>query len=64
MEWSERQGDIVSEDIKGSQGLEVKRSVEVEEALQGLNWGNFCLLILISTGRLNSRWLSFVQTLQ
>ena len=33
MEWSERQGDIVSEDIKGSQGLEVKRSVEVEEAL-------------------------------
>ena len=64
MEWSERQGDIVSEDIKGSQGLEVKRSVEVEEALQGLNWGNFCLLILISTGRLNTRWLLCVQTLQ
>ena len=54
----------MSKDIKGSQGLEVKRSVEVEEALRGLNWGNFCLLILISTGRLNTRWLSCVQTLQ
>ena len=40
----------------------MKRSVEVEEALQGLNWGNFCLFILISTGGLNTRWLLHAQT--
>ena len=38
----------------------MKRSVQVEEALRGLNWGNFCLCILISTGGLNTRWLSHV----
>ena len=31
----------------------MKRSVQVEEALRGLNWGNFCLYILISTGGLD-----------
>ena len=56
----------MSEDMlryKRGRGLEVKRSVQVEEALRGLNWGNFCLFILISTGRLNTRRLSCVQTL-
>ena len=40
----------------------MKRSVLVKEALQGLNWGNFCLLILISTGGLNTKWLLHAQT--
>ena len=55
----------MSEDMlrdKGGQGLEVKRSVQVKEALQGLDWGNFCLFILISTGRLNTKWLLRAQT--
>ena len=47
-----------------SRGLEVKRSVQVEEALRGLNWGNFCLFILINTDVLNTRWLSHMQTSQ
>ena len=36
----------------------MKRSVQVEEALGGLNWGNFCLFISISTGGLNIRGLA------
>ena len=35
----------------------MKRSVQVEETLQGLNWGNFCLFISISTGGPNTQWL-------
>ena len=53
-ERSERRDEIVSEDM-----LRDKRGVE---ALQGLNWGNFFLFILISTGGLNTRWLSRVWT--
>ena len=30
--------------------------------LRGLNWGNFCLFISISTGGLNTRWLSHTWT--
>ena len=35
----------------------MKRNVQVKEALQGLNWENF-LFILVSTGGLNTKWLS------
>ena len=49
-ERSKRRNKIVSEDM-----LRDKRGVE---ALQGLNWGNFFLFISISTGGLNTRWLS------
>ena len=42
----------------------MKRSVQGEEALQGLNWGNFYLLILISTEELNMKWLLRVWELQ
>ena len=41
----------------------MNRSVQVEEALWGLNWGNFFLFILISTGGLNTRWLLCTWTL-
>ena len=36
----------------------MKRSVQVERALQSLNYGgDFFLFILISTGELNTKWL-------
>ena len=36
----------------------MKRSVQVERALRSLNWGSFFLFISISTGELNTKWLS------
>ena len=41
------QGNIVSKDMlrdKRCQGLGVKRSVQVKEALQSLNWGELLLV--------------------
>ena len=60
MKQSMGQGDIVSKDMLGDkrhQGLGVKGSVQVEEALRSLNWRNFLLFILVSTGGLNTKWL-------
>ena len=47
MKWSKGQGNIIGEDMLGDkrhQGLGVKRSVQVEEALQSLNWGKLLFL--------------------
>ena len=60
MKWSEGQGNIIGKDMLGGkrhQGLGVKRSVQIEEALQSLNWGNFFFFISVSTDELNTEWL-------
>ena len=39
------QGDVIGEDMlydKGVTSFKVKRSVQVERALQSLNWGETC----------------------
>ena len=67
-EQSERRDEIVSEDmLRDKRGVEAKRRREVfkvGETLRGLNWGNFFLFISISTGGLNTRWLSRARTSQ
>ena len=66
-ERSERQDEIVSEDMlrdKGASRLRGEEKFLSRRDLRGLNWGNFFLFISISTGGLNTRWLSRAQTLR
>ena len=57
-EQSERRDEIVSEDMLRDKGALRLRGEEKFLSRRGLNWGNFFLFISISTGGLNTRWLS------
>ena len=70
MGWSKVKGwgNIVGKDMlsdkRASKLLEWREVVQVEGALQSLNWGgNFFLFILVSTGKLSMKWLSCMWTL-
>ena len=64
MKWSEGQGNIIGEDMLGDkrhQGLGVKRSVQVKEALQSLNWGGL-LLVYFGKYRWAKYWMAIACT--
>ena len=56
------QGDIVSKEIKGGWGLEVKRSVQVKEALWGL--GELLLVYFNKYSRSTERKLTLAQNVE
>ena len=65
MEWSKRRDDIVSKDMLRDKGVLRLRNEEKCLSRGGSarsELGNFCLFILLSTGELNTRWLSHTWT--